>query len=235
MSVLAGFNISPPDEPTLADGTVSGDLTEGSDYKYAFTLVTNFGETTIGTPATIEAPATGSVLVTGLPELDSNIVGRKLYRTVADGNSYKLLAELDDSATNYVDVVADGELGNSAPAYNSAGSLAAINGSVQVAHLIRSFETGITATGTTQADAYQLEAEFSIVTTTAASTGVILPHIAEPISGTHMRIKNAGAETLAVYPALGQTINGGAANASVNVTTGNSLSLISDGTNWISV
>ena len=70
----------------------------------------------------------------------------------------------------------------------SAMSAQAINGRIQ---------TGITATGTTISDAYDLNATVNVVGTTASGTGVQLYSM---ILGDEMEIYNGGANPLAVYP-----------------------------------
>jgi len=69
---------------------------------------------------------------------------------------------------------------------------------------------GLTATGTTQGTALQLEAEWNEVTTVAANTGVALFAFG---TGFDSRVWNAGANSLKVYPPIGCSIDGGAANA----------------------
>ncbi len=76
---------------------------------------------------------------------------------------------------------------------------------------------GLTATGSTQGTALQLSAVTSIVTTTAASTGVRLPAM-NP--GDTVEVANLGANALLVYPLTGGTIQGGAANAGFSVAAG---------------
>lgn len=70
----------------------------------------------------------------------------------------------------------------------SAMSAQAMNGRIQ---------TGITATGTTITDAYDLNATVNVVSITAAGTGVQLYSM---IVGDEMEIYNAGANALKVYP-----------------------------------
>ncbi len=60
--------------------------------------------------------------------------------------------------------------------------------------------TGLTATGTTRADALPVNASVAIFTTVAASTGAILPADASP--GDRIVIVNYGANTLTVYPGI---------------------------------
>jgi hypothetical protein len=76
--------------------------------------------------------------------------------------------------------------------------------------------TAITAAGTTQATATALAAAKNYVSTTAASTGVLLP---QGNGGDIVFVYNGGANTLAVYPPVGSQINNLAANTAVSVAT----------------
>ena len=92
--------------------------------------------------------------------------------------------------------------------------------------------TGLTATGTTAADALQLSAVWNTVATTAASTGVKLPPTE---AGAVVCVYNAGASTLTVYPfSTASTINAGAASLSVTATT-RVLFIATSATTWISI
>ena len=71
----------------------------------------------------------------------------------------------------------------------------------------------LTATGSAAGDALALNAVFSRVSTTAASTGVKLP-TAE--AGAMAVVANDGASTLTVYPQTGATIDGA---SSVSIAT----------------
>lgn len=90
--------------------------------------------------------------------------------------------------------------------------------------------TTLTATGNSQATALALVSSFSIFTTVAASTGAILP----AASGQEdYSIYNGGASPLTVYPAVGQQINGLAANTGLSVPNGKSARFTSGGNQWI--
>lgn len=71
--------------------------------------------------------------------------------------------------------------------------------------------TGLTAAGSSQADALQLTASFNNIATAATSTGVILP--ANPDSGDMCVVRNSGAQTLTVYPYSTGTVDGGASDS----------------------
>lgn len=90
-----------------------------------------------------------------------------------------------------------------------AGTAIAIGGRV---------ETGVTATGSTsQANSYAITREITVVSTTAANTGVRLP--SNLSAGDSGRIQNNGASTLFCYPPVGGSINGGSTNAKVDIAT----------------
>ena len=76
---------------------------------------------------------------------------------------------------------------------------------------------GLTAAGANQAAALALDyTTFQRVTTVGASTGVRLP---AAVVGAGIVVFNKGANALLVYPATGEAINNGAANASLSVAT----------------
>lgn len=76
--------------------------------------------------------------------------------------------------------------------------------------------TALTATGTTQTDAFPLigGTAFHEFTTVASGTGCRMPVSPLPIT---VVISNAGAETLNVYPPSGGTIDGGSTDAAVTI------------------
>jgi hypothetical protein len=84
---------------------------------------------------------------------------------------------------------------------------------------------GLVASGSTQGTALPIYANFNVITTTAAATGVVLPAIAAVASagvsvGDSYRVANLGANALAVYPPLGYTINSLAANTALSIPAG---------------
>jgi len=70
--------------------------------------------------------------------------------------------------------------------------------------------SGLTATGTTQADAYALTAASNEFTTVASGTGAVLPS-ASP--GDSVLVYNGGANPLRIYPQTGEQLNGQPTNA----------------------
>jgi len=92
--------------------------------------------------------------------------------------------------------------------------------------------------GTTQATAAPIATDIIYITSSGASTnGAILPNDAVP--GDSVQIMAASGLTTApkIYPPLGGTINGGTANAAINMTTtGSSFELFCLGPlTWVSV
>ena len=73
--------------------------------------------------------------------------------------------------------------------------------------------TGLTATGTEQADAYEVTFAKNAFTTVAAGTGAILDSDAS--AGDSQMIYNGGANVLRVYPPSGARINNVAVNGAV--------------------
>ena len=70
--------------------------------------------------------------------------------------------------------------------------------------------SGLTATGTTQSDAYALTAEKSAFTTVASGSGAVLYASAAP--GDSQLVYNGGANPLRVYPPSAAAFNGQAVN-----------------------
>lgn len=73
-------------------------------------------------------------------------------------------------------------------------------------------QTGLTSAGTTQADAYQIIAQVNEFTTVGASSGAVLP-----VGNYHITVINLGANTLKLYPSVGDLIDNGSANSSINI------------------
>ncbi len=91
--------------------------------------------------------------------------------------------------------------------------------------------TGLVALGTTIADALQLSAVWNTITTSSASTGVILPPTEV---GAMIGIRNDCGQTVTVYPKSGSTIN--AAASTLSVATAKTVILFAtSATTWASV
>ena len=92
--------------------------------------------------------------------------------------------------------------------------------------------TGLTATGSTAADALQLSAVYNEVLNVSASTGVKLPPTEV---GAMVLVYNRSGTTLTVYPfSTASTINNSAASLSVT-TTQRVLFIATSATTWASI
>lgn len=90
---------------------------------------------------------------------------------------------------------------------------------------------GLVATGTTIADALQLSAVWNTITSSSASTGVILPPTE---AGAMIGIRNDSGQTITIYPKSGSTINAGA--STLTVATAKTVILFAvSATTWASV
>ena len=74
--------------------------------------------------------------------------------------------------------------------------------------------TGISAAGTTVADATELTEDHNVVSTVAASAGVVLPD-SKVGPGDTIEVLNTGANPLTVYAPSGGSINGHTADVGV--------------------
>lgn len=91
--------------------------------------------------------------------------------------------------------------------------------------------TAVSAAGTTQATATALTAAYNEVSTCANGAGVVLPGASgQPINV----IQNNGANTLSIYVATGNYMNG-TLNGSLQVASGNGAILIPSGIRWIGI
>lgn len=249
MLMYGYFCEEPLAAPTVAAGNASGDLTTGDDYIYAVTFVTLFGETA-GGPQTLafEATATGSVNLSAIPiSPNTNTIARRLYRTIGDGADLLFLAQLDDNATTtYTDTTDDGDLGDPIPTVNTANSRQHVDGETTFngpvafeggitmnALPVTTVETDITANPAgTQNAAYQLTAQYSIVTTAAdPNASVRLPSITA--AGIYVRVVNKSAEDIRVFGFGDQTIESEVAGDPIEVIASSYVELISvSDSNW---
>lgn len=107
----------------LAATPIAGNVDNGA-HRYLATFVTATGETQAGTPSAAVTVAdktvNGKVELTAIPLGGTLVTSRKLYRTVAGGTAYLLLATIaNNTATTYTDNIADSSLGAGAPSTNT--------------------------------------------------------------------------------------------------------------------
>lgn len=108
----------------------------------------------------------------------------------------------------------------------------------QAAAISGSLQTGQTALGTTQANAFAVTANFTHFSTVAAATGAVLPVVSATAGlgaqqGDEYEVYNYGANALLVYPGLGAGIATGATNAGFSVAAAKSAKFaLLTGTLW---
>jgi nicotinic acid phosphoribosyltransferase len=98
-------------------------------------------------------------------------------------------------------------------------------------NMLTQYPTGLVAVGSTIADALQLSAVWNTLTTSSASTGVILPPTEV---GAMIGLRNDSGQTITVYPKSGSTINAGASTLSV-ATAKTVILFATSATTWASV
>lgn len=239
-TIQSGFNMAAPATLTGAVYTSAGGLSAGT-YGYGMTYTTGFGETTLSTPLSVAGVgASGSVQLTAIPVGPDNVIKRTLYRTAVGGTTYFKLADLDARTTvTYVDVATDASLSaTQAPTTNTASSRQTVQGQIGFSGTsTKSFSAALTArAGGGQTNATALPSEFNFIAVCATlNDSVILPATSSATIGQEINVRNNGATTAAIFPATGGTINGGAANASITLATGVSVSFIQTGAAaWLS-
>lgn len=124
LRVGAGNTEPAPNAPSVAlAGAGAGNVDNGA-HRYRATFVTADGETEGGTISDVVTVAdktvNGKVTVSAIPLGGSAVTARKLYRTVAAGSTYFLLATIsDNTTTSYTDNIADSSLGAAVSATNT--------------------------------------------------------------------------------------------------------------------
>jgi hypothetical protein len=90
--------------------------------------------------------------------------------------------------------------------------------------------SALVAAGTTQATALPIVNDINMFATVAASSGAVLPSFGSAF----VAVFNGGANSLAVYPPVGGTVNGAAVNTAFAVAAGKSTTFMSpDGVTWV--
>jgi uncharacterized phiE125 gp8 family phage protein len=119
---LDSTNLEPaPGAPVVALSNVgAGNVTSGA-HRYCLTFVTADGETSAGdaSASVTTSGANGQVDVT-LPLGGSFVTARRVYRTLAGGSTFFLVATINDNSTaTYRDNIADAGLGQQVPSANT--------------------------------------------------------------------------------------------------------------------
>ena len=90
----------------------------------------------------------------------------------------------------------------------------------------------VSAAGSTQGTATALTKTYNIISTASANQGVVLPSAA---AGLVINLYNVSGNTIKVYPASTETIDGGSANAPIEVVTSNGAELVGVSTGGLSL
>lgn len=133
-AITLANQVDPPSDPPNVTVEAGGSLPPGT-YKYAYTYLVGTrksngemlfsGETTPSPIATVTvADGMAHVTVT-TPRLglDQTIIAKRIYRSKADGSTLHLVTTIPVEQANFVDTVADDELGESPPPVNDTGTV----------------------------------------------------------------------------------------------------------------
>lgn len=109
--------VYPPTATSTVATSSAGVLT--GDYRYKVTYRNSQSvESDVGPVTATHTAASTRILITGIPAAPQSygVSARRLYRTVAGGSTFKLLATIsDNTTTQYEDNIADSSLGADAP------------------------------------------------------------------------------------------------------------------------
>ncbi len=98
-------------------------------------------------------------------------------------------------------------------------------------NILRSVQAGITASTTQTQGQGALTKDQNVVTVCANTNDTVT--LPSAVAGMCVYIKNKGAQTLQIFPASGDAINAGAANAAITLAAGVSVTLRTvDVTTW---
>jgi phage-related tail fiber protein len=111
---------------------------------------------------------------------------------------------------------------------NKAGDT--FTGLVTATNFAKSVSVGLTAAGTTQGTGLALTSAINVISTAAASSGVVLP---AAVAGVLVTVVNVGANAIDIYPASGAQIDSLAANAAFSLGVASKLEFVAvSATQW---
>lgn len=114
------------------------------------------------------------------------------------------------------------------------GQLISTNGSIRFTGdnqtIAYSVEDGISATGSTQADAYAIKRTHARISSASVGSGVRLPDI---WGGGHITVYNTTGVTVKIYPVVGGFINGLATNIGYDLAPAEIVYFIRYGVRWV--
>jgi hypothetical protein len=182
-------------------------------YDQSAALWTLLGDLKLNTSAAGLILQTGAKVVSGSGSPESAV-------TASAGSMY-----LNTSGDLYVKASGSGNTGWSLLAFLAAPTF--------TGHVKRSATTGITASTTQTQGQQALTTDINIVSTCANANDVVT--LPAAVAGMVIYIRNNGAQTLQIFPASGDNINGTGVDASVTLVAGASVTYrTADVTNWYS-
>lgn len=131
-----------------------------------------------------------------------------------------LLYAASTSALGQIAVVNNGVLvtnGSGVPSISTT-----LPSNLMIANARNSVAAAVSAAGTTQATATALTADYNVVTTVGAGSGVVLP---ATVAGLAIEVINKGASALLVYPPVSSAFDGLATNAAISLPVGMAIKL----------
>ena len=175
-------------EPPASNTTGTGGLTPGAVYYWTYRFVTATGESNVvaGTGAALPAGADTAALSAIAASPDGRVTKRRIYRTTANGTTYRLEAEIADNTTTvYTSTKRDDQLG----ADMVGGNTTSAGGQIAVSN-IPTGPAGTTARRlyrtTSGAASYQLVVVISDNTATTYQDNVRDSSLGESVSATEL-------------------------------------------------
>jgi hypothetical protein len=134
---------------TLEGGSDASNLLSAGDYLWKVTFVTAAGETEAGaasngnTALAVDPTTELPPELSNIPLGSSFVTGRNIYRTEADGSTYKFVALIADNTTTvYTDNTPDASLGADAPSVNTTTGTLNLNADNGIAQSAPASTTG---------------------------------------------------------------------------------------------
>lgn len=165
--------------------------------------------------------------------------GSPLTNSEVDANFTNLNTDKYESgdSPSFVTITASGEASlDGGIDVNGSAMTVDTSGNTTVADLTSSGDhtasitAAVTAAGTVQGDATALTKTFNVITTATANQGVKLPTAA---AGLLYTVVNGTSVNVKVYPNTSGTLNGGSANAAIDLAAGATHQLVgTSATNW---
>ena len=168
-------------------------------------VIISASDITTGTLPHAQLP---TLLSGDIPNNSANTSGTATYaNTITGGSANQILYQSAINSTSYIAANNNAVLVSGATGIPTMS--ATLPSGLTVPNLLESVATGVAAAGTTQGTATTVTADVVVVSTVAATSGVLL---GAKGSGSFTTIINKGANALNIYPAVGVAIDSLASN-----------------------